>query len=193
MNHTLFVKTYDQHGFDLGLFQTKLVGPRWLLWGPCILWCFVSGAYPNIYDSSPVTMQSRKLGLSWQVWVKSWHDMGLRCFCSSVRLCGTNSAQIFLFRKSSWRIWRIVSLLMFNSSDIILRDNRRSHVTISRIFTIVSAFRKVEGRPLLGSSWRSWHASLNRWNHSNTLLRLRLHHHRQYATTHKFLLKFYQV
>jgi hypothetical protein len=27
MNRTLFVKKYDQHGFDLGLFQTKLFGP----------------------------------------------------------------------------------------------------------------------------------------------------------------------
>jgi hypothetical protein len=34
-------------------------------------------------------------------------------------------AQILLFRKSSWRIWRIVSLLMFSSSDLILRAHRR--------------------------------------------------------------------
>jgi hypothetical protein len=27
MNHTLFVKKYDQHGFDFGLLQTKLSGP----------------------------------------------------------------------------------------------------------------------------------------------------------------------
>jgi hypothetical protein len=72
----------------------------------------------------------KKLGLSWQVWLKSWHYVSLRCFCSSVRLCGTNFAQIFLFRKSSWRIWPIVSLLMFNLSDIILRANRRPRVTI---------------------------------------------------------------
>jgi hypothetical protein len=26
MNHTLFVKKFDQHGFDLGLLQTKLFG-----------------------------------------------------------------------------------------------------------------------------------------------------------------------
>jgi hypothetical protein len=28
MNHTLFVKKCDQHGFNLGLLQTKLLGPR---------------------------------------------------------------------------------------------------------------------------------------------------------------------
>jgi hypothetical protein len=27
MNHTLFVKKCDQHGFDLGLLQMKLFGP----------------------------------------------------------------------------------------------------------------------------------------------------------------------
>jgi hypothetical protein len=27
MNHTLFAKKCDRHGFDLGLLQTKLFGP----------------------------------------------------------------------------------------------------------------------------------------------------------------------
>jgi hypothetical protein len=157
-----------------------------------MLWRFVSGSCWNTHDASPVTMQSRKLKLSWQVWMKSWHDVSLRCFWPSVRLCGTDFAQIFLFRKSSWRIWRIVSLLMFNSSDI-LRFNWRSHVTISRTFAIVSAFLEVEGRPLLGSSWRSSGPSVNRLNHSDTLQWLRLHHHRLFATCHKFLLAFYPV
>jgi hypothetical protein len=44
----------------------------------------------------------KKLGLSWQFWMKLWHGVSLRCFCSSVSLCGTNFAQIFLFRKSLW-------------------------------------------------------------------------------------------
>jgi hypothetical protein len=56
-------------------------------------------------------------------------------WCESLLLlCRTNFAQIFLFRKSSRRISRIVSLLIFNSSAIILRANRWSCVTISRIF-----------------------------------------------------------
>jgi hypothetical protein len=127
-----------------------------------MLWRFVSGSYWNTHDPPPVTMQSRKHGLSWQVWIKFCHDVSLLCFCSSVRLCGTNFVQIFLFRKYLWKIWRIVSLLMFNSSDIILRASRRPRVTISRTFAIFSVFREVEGRPLLGSSWRSSRPSLNR-------------------------------
>jgi hypothetical protein len=46
-------------------------------------------------------MQSRKLELSWQVWMKSWQEVSLRCFCSSVSLRGTNFAHIFLFCESS--------------------------------------------------------------------------------------------
>jgi hypothetical protein len=80
---------------------------------------------------------------------------------------GTNFMQIFLFRKFSWMIWRIVSLLMFKSSAIILRAYRRSGITISRTFPIVYGFRETEGRPHLGSSWRSSHGSLNRLNHSD--------------------------
>jgi hypothetical protein len=99
------------------------------------------------------------LGMMW-VFVASAHPWD----------CGTDFAQIFLFCKSSWRIWRIVSLLMFNSTNIILRVNQRSHITISRTSAIVSAFWEVEGRPLLGSSWRSSQPSLNHLNHSVTLL-----------------------
>jgi hypothetical protein len=95
----------------------------------------------NTHDSSPVRVQSRKLVLSWQVWINCWHDVCLRCFCSPVSLCGTYFGQIFLFRKSSCRIRRITSFLMFNSSDIILKAHRRSHVTILRTFAIVWGWR----------------------------------------------------
>jgi hypothetical protein len=111
----------------------------------CMLWHFISGSYWNTHDSSPVTMQSKKLGLSWQVRMKSWNDVSLHCFCSSVRLCGMNFAQILLLCKSSWRIWWVISLLMFNSSDIILIVNQHNLVTTSQTFAIVSAFREVEG------------------------------------------------
>jgi hypothetical protein len=142
----------------------------------CVFCRFVSGSYWNIHDSYPVTMLSRKLVLSWQAWTKPWRDASLRCFCSSASLCGTDFAQIFPLRKSSWRIWRIVSLLAFSLSGIISRVSRRTHITISRTFVIttsrtfavVSAFLQDEGCPPLGSSWRSSLPCLNRLSHSNT-------------------------
>lgn len=57
--------------------------------------------------------------------------MIVRCFCSTLGLCGKNLAQIFLFRKPSWKVWRIVFLFMFNSSYVFLKVNRRSRTTIS--------------------------------------------------------------
>jgi hypothetical protein len=101
-------------------------------------------------------MQSRKVELSWQVWIKPRHDLSCRCFCSSVSFCGMN-----LFRKSWWRIWRIVSLFLFNSSENLLRVNRSSHVTISRTSASVCISRGRE-TPLLGSASRSSRPSLKR-------------------------------
>jgi hypothetical protein len=95
-------------------------------------------------------IQSRKLGLSWQVWMKSWRDESFRWFCSSVSLFCTDFAHLLLYRKPSRRIWRIVSLLMSNSFAIILRAHLRTLVTISRTYTKVSVFWVIEGNPLLG-------------------------------------------
>jgi hypothetical protein len=61
-----------------------------------------------------------------------------------------------------------MSLLMFNSSAIILRAHRLSRDNISRTFAIVSTFRGFEGRPLRGSFTRSSQSSLNRLNNSDT-------------------------
>jgi hypothetical protein len=98
------------------------------------------------------------------------------------------------FCKSSWRVWGIISLFMFNSSStIILRAHQRSRVSISRTFATVSAFREVEGLSLRGSPWRSSRPSLNRLTHSRTLIRLKAHHHRQFATFGKFLFVFHAV
>jgi hypothetical protein len=105
--------------------------------------------------------------------MKSWHDASLCYFCSSLSLCGTNFEQILTFPKCSWTLWQIVSLLMFNSSAINLRAYRPSGITISRTFATMYAFRRVEGRPLLGSSWKFSHPSSNRLNRSDTLLQLK--------------------
>ena len=43
-------------------------------------------------------------GLVWEVWMKFSYGMTLCSFCSSVRLCDKNFAQIFLFPEPSWRI-----------------------------------------------------------------------------------------
>jgi hypothetical protein len=116
--------------------------------------------------------------------------VSLHCFC----LRGTNFVQIFfLFRKSSWRIWWIISLLVFNSPKIVLRAHQRSRVTISRTFAFVSAFREAEGRPLFGSSWRSSCPSLNRLIIQIHCYDLKFQHHRQLTTFNKFMLVFYLV
>jgi hypothetical protein len=83
MDHALFVKTCD-HGFDLGLLQTKFLGLDDDFEIHCMPWRFVSWSYWNTRDSSPVTVQLRKLGFSWQVCMKPWHDLKLLCFRSSV-------------------------------------------------------------------------------------------------------------
>jgi hypothetical protein len=78
-----------------------------------MLWGFVSVSYWNTHDSSPVKIQPK----NWDYLDKSGRSlrtMSPRCFCLSVRLYGTNLTQIFLFPKSSRRIWWIVSLLMFS-------------------------------------------------------------------------------
>jgi hypothetical protein len=49
-----------------------------------------------------------------------------------------NFMQIFLFHKSSWRIWQIISLSIFNSSSIILRSHQQTCVTISCDFVSIS-------------------------------------------------------
>lgn len=66
MNHTLFVKKCNQHGYG----DDSEVH--------CMLWRFVSGPYSITHDSSSVMMQSRKLGLSLEVWMRPWHDVDLR-------------------------------------------------------------------------------------------------------------------
>jgi hypothetical protein len=88
-----------------------------------------------------IQLQS-KLG-NWDDLDKTGWSLGvmcLRCFCSSVSLCGTNFAHVFVFRKSSWRSWGIISLLTFDSFDIIPRVNRRCLITVSLTFAIVFAF-----------------------------------------------------
>jgi hypothetical protein len=47
----------------------------------CMLWGFFSVSYWNTHNSSAVGMLSGELGLSWQIWMKSWHDVNPRCFC----------------------------------------------------------------------------------------------------------------
>jgi hypothetical protein len=91
-------------------------------------------------------------------------------------VCVGQTVQIFLFHKSSWRIWWIVSLLRYNSFTIILRAQQQSLVAISRTFMIVSAFWEVEGCLLLGSTWRSSHPSLNHLNNSDTCVQEGLFH-----------------
>jgi hypothetical protein len=75
----------------------------------------VSSSYLNIQDSSTVRIQLWKLRPSCYVWMKIWHDVSLRCFCSSVGLCRTSFARIYLCPIFSWRIRLIFSLLMYHS------------------------------------------------------------------------------
>jgi len=60
-------------------------------------WSFVSGSYWNIQFSSPVILQLRKCRL---VWMKCVQVVHRQFFCSSLRLCGADSVQMFLFPNS---------------------------------------------------------------------------------------------
>jgi hypothetical protein len=113
-------------------------------------------------------MQLRKLGLSWKIWMKSWCDVSLQCFCSSVSLCGMNFAQILPFFKYSWRTESSYWCLIHSPSFWEPIDG--SCITISQTSAVMTAFREVEGLPLLWSYWRSSCPPLNRRNHSDTLL-----------------------
>jgi hypothetical protein len=64
MDRIIFVKKCDQHGFGLGLLQTKLLGLGDDSEVHCMLCRLINGSYRNTHDSSPVKMQPRKLGLS---------------------------------------------------------------------------------------------------------------------------------
>ena len=55
--------------------------------------------------SLPVMTWLAEHGQVWEVWMKSSYGTTLCSFCSSVRLCDKDFAQIFLFPEPSWRIW----------------------------------------------------------------------------------------
>jgi hypothetical protein len=141
--------------------------------GSLVTWTVVSFITAKFKPLKPLPFERvcLVLGLSWQVWTKPWHDVSLRCFCPSVSLCGTNFARIILFRKSSWRVWWIVSLLMFNSSFWEPIDVSWHHFT--DICGCVCISRRW-GTTLLGASSRSSRPSLNRLNHSNTIKETRV-------------------
>jgi hypothetical protein len=101
----------------------------------------------------------------------SRHDVIVRCFCSTLGLCGKNLAQIFLFRKPSWKVWRIVSLVMFNSSYIFLKPIDDLASQYHRHFLFRLHFLTLK-ETAFESSRRSCRSSWNRWKHSNTLLSL---------------------
>jgi hypothetical protein len=84
-----------------------------------------------------------------------------------------------------------VSLLLFISSTIILRALRQSSVTISRTFPLCLNFERLKGARFLDHSGDPH--TLLKIGSNNQIHRydLELHHHRQFATFHKFILAFY--
>jgi hypothetical protein len=76
-SHNVPKKRY-QHGFDLDLSNEMF----WAL----VMTLRATGCSNNLFLG--YTMQSWELGLCWQVWIKSWHDVSFCCFCcSSITLC----------------------------------------------------------------------------------------------------------
>jgi hypothetical protein len=63
--------------------------------------------------------------------IMSWQDVTRSSLCSGVKNCGSECAHIFLFPKSSFRIWRPTVLWMFKDSAIILDVIRQSFLTKS--------------------------------------------------------------
>jgi len=68
--------------------------------------------------------------------------------------CGTYLVQIFLFSKSSWRIWWFISISMCSWFNINLRVTWWFLATSSQKFATFSGYWAVYGYQLLGSS--SW-------------------------------------
>jgi hypothetical protein len=86
--------------------------------------------------------------------IKSLEAVTLHSFNSTMGLCRTNFAQIFLFPKSSWRICQTVSSLTRSWFSINTRTVQWSLATGSQMFAIVSILWAVHGHPLPGSTFK---------------------------------------
>lgn len=76
-------------------------------------------------------------------WTNFWHEDTRYSFCSVIRLGGTNLDQIFLFSRSCSTIFLTVSLLMFRSFTIILRDWQQFSDSLSRLFQHFHQFKRL--------------------------------------------------
>ena len=76
------------------------------IWASVILFstsCYVVFVFMSYWNTGLVSSNDavEKSGLVWRVWMKTSQVVALCFFYSSVGLCGTNFAQIFLLLKSS--------------------------------------------------------------------------------------------
>ena len=93
-------------------FTSDIFGSRW--WWLCfyaLLWRFCECRTETLKTRLQWKCNREITGLTSQIQTQY-------TICSSVRLCGTHSAQVFLFSNFSWKIWRIVPQLM--SVDFII-------------------------------------------------------------------------
>jgi hypothetical protein len=168
--NSLWITPCDQHGFDLRLRKRNILDLGDDFEVHCMLWRFVS-------SHIEVTMTHTQLQCNQENWDclhKSGCSLGMiwvsvasahPCDCVGRTLLRSSSSVNFHGGFDEWSSYLcLIHLTSFWESIDDL-------VTILRKFAIVSAFREVEGRRLLGPSWRSSRPSLNRLSHSSTQLR----------------------
>jgi hypothetical protein len=151
--------------FHIGFLRIKLFGPWWWLWCPLHALKFrLSVIFKHLLLVSSYDV-IKKIGLPWQIWMKSRHDTSFPCFCSSVRICGAKCSV------SCYGRFQESPLLRF------IRHHSHSQSAITCIhFTDISVFVCISGSwwtPLLGYSWRLSRPNLNRSKHWNTLVFLK--------------------
>jgi hypothetical protein len=117
----------------------------------------------------------------------SWLYVTRSSLCSGVKECGTKRANIFLFPKFFFIIWRTTVLGMFKDSAIIPDAIRRSFLTKSATVAMFTSVRVDFGRQHLLSFSTSSFPSRNREYHLKRLIGSEPHSHKRFAPTLFFL------
>jgi hypothetical protein len=180
VNNSLISEECDQHNFVFCLLKSKL---------------FALGRFISV-----IPRFSFCYGIILGTQVSYWVEQGriiihrlnkfltsLRAFCSSVKECGTNLAQIFRFPRSSLKNLRIVSLLISSSASIIRRVIRRSVEINYQNVSFMSGLWTPVSPPLWSSSSRFSRPSRNLADHQKKPVYEREHcHHKPISSAEKF-------
>ena len=100
LDDSLTVKNQMSIDFILNLLILAFLGRGEFAVCHSQLWCFVSGSYSKIHDSSPVITRLKNSGSLSRRSRRSRHTSLRLAFCSVVRFFGTILAHTFLMSKS---------------------------------------------------------------------------------------------